>query len=48
MLSAFARQVLRGEPVTVSGDGTQSLSLCHADDAARGLLLLAASAWAGR
>jgi dTDP-glucose 4,6-dehydratase len=43
MVSAFARQALRGEPVTVSGDGTQTRSLCHADDTARGLLLLAAS-----
>jgi dTDP-glucose 4,6-dehydratase len=43
MVSAFARQALLGEPVTVSGDGTQTRSLCHADDTARGLLLLAAS-----
>ena len=43
LVPAFACQALRGEPVTVSGDGTQTWSLCHADDAARGLLLLAAS-----
>jgi dTDP-glucose 4,6-dehydratase len=43
MVPTFAGQALRGEPVTVTGDGTQTRSLCHADDTARGLLLLAAS-----
>jgi dTDP-glucose 4,6-dehydratase len=43
MVPAFACQALRGEPVTVTGDGTQTRSLCHADDTVRGLLLLAAS-----
>lgn len=43
MVSVFACQALIGEPVTVTGDGTQTRSLCHADDIARGLLLLAAS-----
>ncbi len=47
MVPTFACQALRGEPVTVSGDGKQTRSLCHADDTVRGLLLLAASDLAG-
>jgi dTDP-glucose 4,6-dehydratase len=47
MVPAFVCQALRGEPVTVTGDGTQTRSLCHADDTVRGLLLLAASDLAG-
>lgn len=47
MVPTFACQALRGEPLTVTGDGTQSRSLCHADDTVRGLLLLAASDLAG-
>jgi dTDP-glucose 4,6-dehydratase len=47
MVPTFACQALRGEPVTVTGDGTQTRSLCHAEDTVRGLLLLAASDMAG-
>jgi dTDP-glucose 4,6-dehydratase len=47
MVPAFACQALRGEPLTIHGDGTQTRSLCHADDTVRGLLLLAASDLAG-
>jgi dTDP-glucose 4,6-dehydratase len=47
MVPTFACQALRGEPVTVTGDGSQTRSLCHADDTVRGLLLLAASGLAG-
>lgn len=43
MVPTFACQALRGEPVTVTGDGRQTRSLCYADDTVRGLLLLAAS-----
>ena len=43
MVPTFAVQALRGQPVTVTGDGTQTRSLCHADDTVRGILLLAAS-----
>ena len=43
LVPTFACQALRGEPVTVPGDGTQTHSLCHADDTVRGLLLLADS-----
>lgn len=47
MVPTFTCQALRGEPVTVTGDGTQTRSLCHADDTVRGLLLLAASDLSG-
>lgn len=47
MVPTFIRQALRGEPVTVTGDGTQTRSLCHADDTVRGLLLLAAGDFRG-
>jgi dTDP-glucose 4,6-dehydratase len=47
MVAAFACQALRGESLTVTGDGTQTRSLCHADDTVRGLLLLAAGGIAG-
>jgi dTDP-glucose 4,6-dehydratase len=43
MVPTFARQALRGEPLTVTGDGSQTRSLCHVSDTVRGLLLLAAS-----
>ena len=43
MVPTFACQALRGEPVTITGDGTQTRSLCHASDTVRGLLLLASS-----
>jgi dTDP-glucose 4,6-dehydratase len=47
MIPAFVTQALRGEPVTVTGDGLQTRSLCYAGDLANGLLLLAASGEAG-
>jgi dTDP-glucose 4,6-dehydratase len=47
MVPTFACQALCGEPVTVTGDGTQTRSLCHAEDTVHGLLLLAASGMAG-
>ena len=36
----FVTQALRGENVTVYGDGSQTRSLCHVDDLVTGLLLL--------
>jgi dTDP-glucose 4,6-dehydratase len=47
MLSTVVSQALRGEPVTLTGGGELVTSLCHADDAVRGLLLLAASDMGG-
>jgi dTDP-glucose 4,6-dehydratase len=43
MVPTFARQALRGEALTVTGDGSQTRSLCHVSDTVRGLLLLADS-----
>jgi dTDP-glucose 4,6-dehydratase len=44
---AFASQAMRGEPLTVHGDGTQTRSLCFVADTVRGLLALARSQAAG-
>jgi dTDP-glucose 4,6-dehydratase len=39
----FIRQALAGEPLTVTGDGSQTRSLCYVDDTVRGILAVAAS-----
>jgi dTDP-glucose 4,6-dehydratase len=39
----FATQALRGEPITVYGDGSQTRSLCFVDDLIEGVLRLLAS-----
>ncbi|MDP9324963.1 MAG: SDR family oxidoreductase [Candidatus Dormibacteraeota bacterium] len=39
----FASQALRGEPLTVYGDGSQTRSLCYVDDLVEGILRLLAS-----
>ena len=44
---AFATQALKGEPVTVHGDGSQTRSLCYVEDTVRGLVALACSDVAG-
>ncbi len=36
----FVRQALRGEPITVYGDGRQSRCFCHVDDVVRALVAL--------
>ncbi|MGH2740277.1 MAG: UDP-glucuronic acid decarboxylase family protein [Actinomycetota bacterium] len=36
----FIRQALRGEPITVHGDGGQTRSLCYVDDTIEGLVRL--------
>ncbi|GHH45588.1 NAD-dependent epimerase/dehydratase family protein [Streptomyces candidus] len=38
----FVRQALDGEPLTVTGDGNQTRSLCYVDDTVRGILAAAA------
>ena len=43
IVPTFACQALRGEPLTVTGDGRQTRSLCHVDDTVRGILAVAAS-----
>jgi dTDP-glucose 4,6-dehydratase len=47
MIPNFVCQALRGDSLTVTGDGTQTRSLCYGQDTVRGLLLLAASDLAG-
>jgi dTDP-glucose 4,6-dehydratase len=46
-IPTFIRQALRGEPITVSGDGSQTRSVCYVDDLIEGILLLLRSDLAG-
>src|SRR5919204_1962903 len=39
----FMAQALRGEPITVYGDGSQTRSLCYVSDLVRGVVMLAES-----
>jgi dTDP-glucose 4,6-dehydratase len=39
----FVRQAIRGKPITVFGDGSQTRSFCYVDDLVEGLLRLAFS-----
>jgi dTDP-glucose 4,6-dehydratase len=43
----FVSQALRGEPITVAGDGSQTRSLCFVTDTVAGLVAMAASDHAG-
>ncbi|MBO1766578.1 UDP-glucuronic acid decarboxylase family protein [Allobranchiibius sp. GilTou38] len=43
----FVRQSLAGEPVTVSGDGLQTRSICYVDDLVAGILAMARSDHSG-
>jgi dTDP-glucose 4,6-dehydratase len=47
IVPTFACQALRGEPVTVAGDGRQTRSLCHVYDTVDGILAAAASGLPG-
>ena len=40
VVSTFIVQALRGEPLTVFGDGSQTRSFCYVDDVVEGLILL--------
>lgn len=40
VISNFCTQALKGEDITVYGDGTQTRSLCYIDDLIRGLILM--------
>ena len=42
VVPAFLDQALRGEPMTVFGDGSQTRSFCYVSDMVEGLVLLAA------
>ncbi|WP_407685890.1 UDP-glucuronic acid decarboxylase family protein [Mycobacterium sp. HUMS_1102779] len=43
IVSRFIDQALRGEPITVFGDGSQTRSFCYVDDLIEGLMKMAAS-----
>jgi nucleoside-diphosphate-sugar epimerase len=43
IISTFIVQALRGEPITIFGDGSQTRSFCYVDDLVDGLAKMAAS-----
>jgi dTDP-glucose 4,6-dehydratase len=43
----FCLQALRGDPLTVSGTGRQTRSLCYVDDTVAGLIALACNDFSG-
>jgi dTDP-glucose 4,6-dehydratase len=43
VISNFLGQALRGEPLTIYGDGNQTRSFCYVDDLIEGILLLSRS-----
>ena len=47
IVPTFACQALQELPLTVTGDGSQTRSLCHVDDTVRGVLAVASSDLAG-
>ena len=46
-IPTFISQALRGEPITVSGDGTQTRSVCYVSDLVEGILRLLRSSHPG-
>ena len=44
VISNFMMQALRGEPITIYGDGSQTRSFCYVDDLIEGILRLSRSA----
>ncbi|MEV7964799.1 UDP-glucuronic acid decarboxylase family protein [Sphaerisporangium sp. NPDC088356] len=46
-IPTFVRQALSGEPITVTGDGSQTRSICYVDDTVHGVLTLADSGFEG-
>jgi dTDP-glucose 4,6-dehydratase len=46
-IPTFIRQALRGESITVTGDGSQTRSLCYVDDVVDGLMRMLASSHGG-
>jgi len=46
-IPTFVRQALEGEPLTVTGDGTQTRSLCYVDDLVGGLVQMMAGPHGG-
>jgi UDP-glucuronate decarboxylase len=47
VVSNFIVQALRGEPLTLYGDGSQTRSFCHVDDLVEGLIRLMNGAHTG-
>jgi UDP-glucuronate decarboxylase len=43
VVSNFIMQALRGEPITIYGDGSQTRSFCYVDDLIEGLIRLMAT-----
>ncbi|MEQ4208156.1 UDP-glucuronic acid decarboxylase family protein [Actinopolymorpha sp. B9G3] len=46
-IPTFIRQALRGEPLTVAGDGSQTRSICYVDDMVTGIVSMLHSTHAG-
>ncbi|MEW2353856.1 NAD-dependent epimerase/dehydratase family protein [Spirillospora sp. NPDC029432] len=46
-IPTFVRQALRNEPLTVTGDGSQTRSICHVDDTVRGIVELGLAGHSG-
>jgi dTDP-glucose 4,6-dehydratase len=40
VMSSFVTQALRGEPLTINGDGSQTRSFCYVDDLVRGIIAM--------
>jgi dTDP-glucose 4,6-dehydratase len=47
IMSNFIAQALRGQPLTIYGDGSQTRSFCYVDDQVSGLLALLGSSYRG-
>jgi dTDP-glucose 4,6-dehydratase len=46
-IPTFAAQALKGEPITVAGDGSQTRSVCYVDDLVEGIVRMLRSAHPG-
>ncbi|MFI6926867.1 UDP-glucuronic acid decarboxylase family protein [Nonomuraea spiralis] len=46
-IPTFIRQSLKGEPLTITGDGSQTRSVCYVDDTVSGILAMARSDFPG-
>jgi dTDP-glucose 4,6-dehydratase len=46
-IPTFIRQALKGQPITVAGDGSQTRSVCYVDDLVEGIMRLLRSDLAG-
>ena len=46
-IPTFIRQALRGEPMTVAGDGSQTRSVCYVDDLVEGIVRVMRSGMSG-